>query len=129
MADNFYCQVSVVESLFFVKSSLRALLNSTVRRVPPHIFLHPEDVEVMPGSDVNLTCAASGSPKPYVKWRHGSIELTNENDVPLGRSVLTLSGVKASARYTCVASSELGNVESEVKVTVKGRTPRINYHR
>jgi len=92
-----------------------------VRRVPPHFSVRPDDVEVMPGSDVNLTCVASGSPMPHVKWRLGGLELTDENEIPIGLNVLVLRDVRESAKYTCVASSDLGNVETMVDVSVKGR--------
>lgn len=92
-----------------------------VRRVPPHFSIPPESVEVMPGGSVNLTCVAIGSPMPFVKWRLGALELTPEDNVPIGKNVLMLNEIRESATYTCVAASDLGNIEADADVKVKGR--------
>ena len=92
----------------------------SVRRVPPHFSIPPESVEVMPGGAVNITCVAVGSPMPYVKWRLGAVELTPEDNIPIGKNVLMLTDVKESAHYTCVAASDLGNIEAVAQVKVKG---------
>ena len=77
-----------------------------MRRVPPRFSVEPEDLKVMPGSDVNLTCVAVGSPMPYVKWRQGAYEMTDEDDIPIGKNVLELKDVRQSKNYTCEASSD-----------------------
>ena len=92
----------------------------SVRRVPPRFSVEPEDLKVMPGSDVNLTCVAVGSPMPYVKWRQGAYDLTDEDDIPIGKNVLQLKDVRESKNYTCEASSDLGNIERLVQVLVEG---------
>jgi len=89
--------------------------------VPPHFSIPPENVEVMPGGSVNLTCVAIGSPMPFVKWRLGALELTPEDNIPIGKNVLMLNDIRESATYTCVAASDLGNIESDAEVRVKGR--------
>ena len=96
----------------------------SVRRVPPHFSIPPESVEVMPGGDVNITCVAVGSPMPYVKWRLGAVELTPEDTIPIGKNVLMLKDVRESANYTCVAASDLGNIEAIAQVKVKGMKSR-----
>ena len=83
--------------------------------------MEPEDLKVMPGSYLNLTCMAVGSPMPYVKWRLGALDLTDEDDIPIGHNVLVLKDVRQSKNYTCEASSELGNIERKVQVIVEGR--------
>ena len=98
----------------------------SVRRVPPHFSIPPEDVEVTPGGSVNITCVAVGSPMPYVKWRLGAIELTPEDSIPIGKNVLMLNNVLESANYTCVATSDLGNIDAVAKVKVKGSRWRSN---
>jgi len=95
---------------------------SVVRRVPPHFSVAPDSVEVLPGGSVNLTCVAVGSPMPNIRWRLGAIELTPEKEAPLGRDVLTLNDIRQTATYTCVASSELGSIEHQAEVQVKGIT-------
>lgn len=88
--------------------------------MPPHFSIPPENTEVMPGGEVNITCVAVGSPMPYVKWRLGAVELTPEDDIPIGRNILMLTDVRQTANYTCVAASELGNIEATAQVKVKG---------
>ena len=98
-----------------------------MRRVPPSFTIPPENAEVLPGGSVNLTCVAVGSPMPYVKWQKGANELTPEENIPIGKNVLMLTNVRESANYTCVASSELGTVESVALVKVKG-TLNVTVH-
>ena len=74
----------------------------------------------MPGGAVNLTCIAVGSPMPYVKWRIGTVELTPQDDIPIGKNVLMLTDVRETATYTCVAASDLGIIEAVAQVKVKG---------
>ncbi|XP_045550430.1 receptor-type tyrosine-protein phosphatase F isoform X13 [Salmo salar] len=90
-----------------------------VRRVPPRFSIPPTNHEVMPGGSVNLTCVAVGSPMPYVKWIMGEIELTKEDEMPIGRNVLEVTNVKESANYSCVAISSLGQIEATAQVSVK----------
>lgn len=97
----------------------------SVRRVPPHFSIPPESVEVMPGGSANLTCVAVGSPMPKIKWRLGAVELTNEDDIPTGKNILMLSNIQETTTYTCVATSELGNIEYDVEVRVKGERLRL----
>ncbi|XP_066512486.1 receptor-type tyrosine-protein phosphatase F isoform X1 [Hoplias malabaricus] len=90
-----------------------------VRRVPPRFSIPPMNQEVMPGGSINLTCVAVGSPMPYVKWMVGEVELTREEDMPVGRNVLELTNIRQSANYTCVAISSLGMIETTAQVSVK----------
>uniref|UniRef100_UPI0037E78B14 receptor-type tyrosine-protein phosphatase F isoform X4 n=1 Tax=Semicossyphus pulcher TaxID=241346 RepID=UPI0037E78B14 len=99
--------------------SAPANLYVRVRRVPPRFSIPPTNQEVMPGGSVNLTCVAVGSPMPYVKWTMGLVELTKEEEMPLGRNVLEVTNIRESANYTCVAISSLGMIEATAQVTVK----------
>lgn len=76
----------------------------------------------MPGGSVNLTCVAVGSPMPYVKWTMDLVELTKEEEMPMGRNVLEVTNIRVSANYTCVAISSLGMIEATAQVTVKGES-------
>ncbi|XP_031733670.1 protein tyrosine phosphatase receptor type Fa isoform X3 [Anarrhichthys ocellatus] len=90
-----------------------------VRRVPPRFSIPPTNHEVMAGGSVNLTCVAVGAPMPYVKWMSGEVELTREEEMPIGRNVLELTNIRQSANYTCVAISSLGMIETTAQITVK----------
>lgn len=74
----------------------------------------------MPGGSINLTCVAVGSPMPFVKWTMGQVDLTKEEEMPLGRNVLEVTNIRESANYTCVAISSLGMIDHTAQVTVKG---------
>uniref|UniRef100_A0A8C1XYQ5 protein-tyrosine-phosphatase n=1 Tax=Cyprinus carpio TaxID=7962 RepID=A0A8C1XYQ5_CYPCA len=102
-----------------VRYSSPANLYVRVRRVPPRFTIPPVSHEIMPGGSVNITCVAVGSPMPYVKWMLNSEDLTPEDEMPVGRNVLELNGVRESANYTCVAMSSLGIIESVAQVIVK----------
>ncbi|XP_062594902.1 receptor-type tyrosine-protein phosphatase F-like isoform X2 [Saccostrea cucullata] len=106
-----------------VAYSYAAMLYIRVRRVPPHFTLPPKRVEVDPNGSVNLTCVAVGSPMPHVMWRDGATELGKP---VIGKNVLQLKNVTESKNYTCVASSDLGNIEhvGEVIVKAPGTPPR-----
>lgn len=87
----------------------------------------------MPGGSVNLTCVAVGAPMPYVKWMAGDVELTKDEEMPVGRNVLELNNIRQSTNYTCVAISSLGMIEATAQVSVKGKilewplSPLVSY--
>ncbi|XP_056599184.1 receptor-type tyrosine-protein phosphatase F isoform X2 [Triplophysa dalaica] len=99
--------------------SAPANLYVRVRRVPPRFSIPPTNHEVMPGGSVNLTCVAVGAPMPYVKWMEGEVELTKDEEMPVGRNVLELTNIRQSANYTCVAISSLGMIDATAQVSVK----------
>lgn len=86
------------------------------RLLPPFFSILPENEDVLPGSNVELTCVAVGSPMPQVKWLNGSQEL---NEIQEGRNVLELKNVQVSSNLTCVAYSELGEITHVVNLRVK----------
>ncbi|CAB1455647.1 unnamed protein product [Pleuronectes platessa] len=95
------------------------LFTPAVRRVPPRFSIPPTNHDVMPGGSVNLTCVAVGAPMPYVKWTTSEVELTREEEMPIGRNVLELTNIQHSANYTCVAISSLGMIQTTAQITVK----------
>ncbi|XP_030581493.1 receptor-type tyrosine-protein phosphatase F-like isoform X2 [Archocentrus centrarchus] len=99
--------------------SAPANLYVRVRRVPPRFSTLPSNQEVIAGGSVTLTCVAVGSPMPYIKWTRGLVDLTPEEDRPLGHNQLELTNIRESANYTCVAVSSVGMIEATAQVTVK----------
>lgn len=73
----------------------------------------------MPGSGLNLTCVAVGSPMPHVSWRKGQADLNFDGTLPVGKNVLRLDDIRESANYTCIAHSKLGNIEAHTHVVVQ----------
>ncbi|KAI1290100.1 Tyrosine-protein phosphatase Lar [Halotydeus destructor] len=110
----------VAENKIGTAYSNPAALYVRTRVVPPYFSIPPEPVyEIMPGSQINVTCVAVGSPMPQVTWKRGHIEVSPQDAATIGRNVLKLDDVRESANYTCVASSKLGNIEANTQVTVK----------
>lgn len=98
-----------------------------VRRVPPHFkTAPPERIEIQPNSSVSIPCMAVGSPMPLVKWRKGYQDLFPQEEALRGKNTLNLTNVLESANFTCVAQSELGNIEAEVQVIVTGKGAIVN---
>lgn len=106
-------------AIIVIRASSFFIFSAAVRRVPPRFSILPSSHEIMPGGSVNITCVAVGSPMPYVKWMLNSEDLTPEDEMPVGRNVLELNGVRESANYTCVAMSSLGIIEAVSQVIVK----------
>lgn len=99
-----------------------------VRRVPPQFSRPPEPLnEVMLGADLNLTCVAVGSPMPFVKWRQGTVDLTPDDNIPVGRNILVLPNILNSANYTCIAVSQLGQIEATAVVKVQCKCSYIYF--
>ncbi|KAL4236406.1 hypothetical protein ACF0H5_004791 [Mactra antiquata] len=117
----------VAENEVGVAYSSAAMLYVKVRRVPPHFEkkLNPEYV-IEPNKSIAIHCVASGSPMPVVKWKQGYYDVNPDEDPTHGQSWLNLTNVRESANYTCVAQSDLGNIEKDVqiKVNAPGSAPR-----
>lgn len=110
----------VAENSLGIEISNVSTLHVRVRRVPPYFSMPLQSIyEVKPGSSLNITCVAGGSPMPYVKWRKGLEDLEPEHSLPIGRNILVLEDIQESANYTCVASSKLGQVENTTFVRVE----------
>lgn len=111
----------VAENRLGTAYSNPAALYVRTRVVPPYFSIPPEPVyELMPGSSINLTCVAVGSPTPFITWRRGHSEVLSSDSTSVGgRNVLRLDDVRESANYTCVASSKLGDIEAHTQVLVK----------
>ncbi|KAF8786935.1 Receptor-type tyrosine-protein phosphatase like protein [Argiope bruennichi] len=114
---NYEC---MAENIHGSALSVMATLFVRVRRVPPYFSIRPENLyEVMPGSSLNITCVAVGSPMPFVKWRKGLMDITPDHTIPIGRNVLVLTDINESANYTCIAASKLGTLETTAQVVVQ----------
>ncbi|XP_026825719.1 tyrosine-protein phosphatase Lar isoform X4 [Ooceraea biroi] len=74
----------------------------------------------MLGASLNLTCVAVGAPMPFVKWKKDpAIDLTPDDNLPVGKNVLVLTDIQESANYTCTAASDLGVIETTTMVKVQ----------
>jgi receptor-type tyrosine-protein phosphatase F len=97
-----------------------------VRRVPPYFTLKLQKLyRVGIGTSLNLTCVAVGYPMPRVFWKRQSDDsyLNNPKTAPIGKNVLTLTNIENSENYTCIAVSDLGNIETSTTVEAKEILP------
>ena len=86
---------------------------------PPSIVDQLDKVEVRPGKGANLTCTATGNPKPEVKW-------FTDQEKPLTeavdwKAILFLTDVTEPRVYICIANNSLGRVQHLVRVEIIGR--------
>ena len=49
----------------------------------------------------------------------GSVDLTPEDNIPVGKNNLNLTNIQSSANYTCTAASTLGQIEATAIVKVQ----------
>jgi len=87
--------------------TLRAIGTLGVKELPVFTRKAPSQVSVSQGSDLELCCAATGSPRPAVEWSRGQRSL----DVTLYQTgCLTLKNVKDenTGKYICRATNSLG---------------------
>ena len=97
---------------------LHVLLYHTVL---PSVNTHPDNVTVLTGQSVNLTCSATGTDVVYQWMRNGIISNNISN-------VLRINEIKQSddGIYQCIASNKGGNATSNpamIKVYGKRLTP------
>lgn len=86
-------------------------------QVPASIYKVSEDIIVNEGSNVTLSCLASGRPDPIITWR-----LLNPSAEPLdGEEFLDIIGImrNQAGRYECKASNDVATPDVKyVKVVV-----------
>ncbi|XKL63768.1 hypothetical protein PGB90_006132 [Kerria lacca] len=102
---------------FYIAADFRWAL----RRVAPQFSITPPSFkEVKLGDDFNITCVAIGSPMPYVRWQKDpQIDITPEDQLPVGRNILEIKNAQTSESYTCIAASSLGTVNATTVVKVQ----------
>ena len=87
----------------------------------PRFTVVPDsEYEVPFGGVINLTCEATGSPMPNVKWRHASKDMELNMTNIIGKNVLQLKNILRTENYTCVVTSRLGTIETSTVVRVLG---------
>ena len=112
----------VAENELGVAYSAHASLLVRIRNVAPYFSIPPESVyELSPGSSINVTCVAAGSPMPYVTWKKEDREIPIEGSKPVGRNVLVLEDVRESANYTCVADSGDHKIEANTQIVIQSQ--------
>lgn len=79
-----------------------------------------------------FSCAATGSPKPVISWRKGSLPVSSlgaRYDL-LPNGGLRIKGVKLEDEdtYTCIATNYVRPMDTKTaRLTVVGRDQKIHY--
>ena len=86
----------------------------------PPLFIKktPSEVYVSPGSDLELCCTATGSPRPVIEWSRGQQSL----DATLYQNgCLTMENVKDenTGRYICRATNSLGFAQLTTDISLR----------
>ncbi|XP_020782535.1 limbic system-associated membrane protein [Boleophthalmus pectinirostris] len=92
-------------------------------QVPASIYKVSEDVIVNEGSNVTLSCLASGRPDPIITWR-----LLNPSAEPLdGEEFLDIIGImrNQAGRYECKASNDVATPDFKYVNVVVNYPPTI----
>uniref|UniRef100_A0A673A248 Limbic system associated membrane protein n=1 Tax=Sphaeramia orbicularis TaxID=375764 RepID=A0A673A248_9TELE len=92
-------------------------------QVPANIYKVSEDIIVNEGSNVTLTCLASGRPDPAITWR-----LLNPSAEPLdGEEYLDIIGImrNQAGRYECKASNDVATPDVKYVNVVVNYPPTI----
>lgn len=92
-------------------------------QVPASIYKVSEDVIVNEGSNVTLSCLASGRPDPIITWR-----LLNPSAEPLdGEEFLDIIGImrNQAGRYECKASNDVATPDVKYVNVVVNYPPTI----
>jgi hypothetical protein len=76
----------------------------------PQWTLQPSSTTTLPGNNVVLQAAASGSPKPVYQWFKDGVALAGKTDAQLTLEAVNLTD---SGSYTVVASNRVGTVTSQ----------------
>ncbi|CAH3162624.1 unnamed protein product, partial [Pocillopora meandrina] len=81
----------------------------------PHVIVSPKVKTVVEGSNLNLTCSASGKPNPSIKWiKVGSFDFLSNASLLAVVNVTRPRTANSRIQYQCMASN---GVETPVTAT------------
>ena len=86
---------------------------------------HPDNVTVLTGQSVNLTCSATGTDVVY-QWMRNGVIISDDNS-----NVLRINEIKQSddGTYQCIASNKGGNATSNpAMIIVYGKEMYLNLY-
>lgn len=92
-------------------------------QVPANIYKVSEDIIVNEGSNVTLSCLATGRPDPVITWR-----LLNPSAEPLdGEEYLDITGImrNQAGRYECKASNDVATPDVKYVNVIVNYPPTI----
>ncbi|XP_021098568.1 hemicentin-1 [Heterocephalus glaber] len=99
--------------------------------VPPHMdnAMGTEEITILKGSSTSMTCITDGNPTPSMSWLRDGQPLELDAHLVISTQGMVLQLIKAetedSGRYTCMASSDAGEVSKHFILKVL-EPPHIN---
>ncbi|XP_026558988.1 hemicentin-1 [Pseudonaja textilis] len=97
----------------------RASVFLTVQE-PPKVIVSPKNQSFTEGSEVSISCSATGYPKPTVAWTHNDMFLMVSNRyrlTPGGTLIIKNTVPKDEGVYGCLASNAAGTVKGTAGLT------------
>ncbi|XP_068125686.1 contactin-2 [Hyperolius riggenbachi] len=83
------------------------------------------DTEAKVGSDLLWNCAASGKPRPTIRWLRDGTPLVSQSRVEVSNGQLKITDLhlRDSGMYQCVAGNKHGTIYSSAELTVQALAP------
>ncbi|XP_045133288.1 limbic system-associated membrane protein-like isoform X2 [Portunus trituberculatus] len=104
---------------------------TVIVKYPPEIITEQAILHTGEGDEAKLVCIVHGRPTPKVTWMRGGHSINTDRHLSthdgLHRHTLTVKQVKEEdfGNYTCIAESNLGRVNSSLRLTGLPRMPRL----
>ncbi|XP_070074540.1 basement membrane-specific heparan sulfate proteoglycan core protein isoform X24 [Drosophila takahashii] len=87
----------------------------------PHILTLEQNIIIVQGEDLSITCEASGTPYPSIKWT--KVQENLAENVRISGNVLTIYGGRSENRglYSCIAENSHGSDQSSTSIDIEPR--------
>ncbi|KAM7093056.1 hemicentin-2 [Molossus nigricans] len=86
-------------------------------REAPKVSIHTRSQRFSQGTEVRISCSASGYPAPHISWSHDGHALQEDSRIHVdGQGTLSIRGVapEDAGKYSCQAANEVGTDEETV---------------
>nr|XP_042903541.1 roundabout homolog 1 isoform X2 [Parasteatoda tepidariorum] len=115
-SGEYTCQISTIPPL--------ELSHTLDVLYPPTVKPHPKDgfINVKEGETVSLSCAASGNPKPIIRWKHAGVHYDSSDDTNFRINSAQKSD---SGEYECIADNGVGDPASAVITVEVVSAPKV----
>ncbi|KAG1671039.1 Down syndrome cell adhesion molecule-like protein Dscam2 [Nymphon striatum] len=117
---GYWCQVKnkMFGETFLSQTAGKIIRTDSQGGVGPVITEILDQISIEKFQDINLTCAAQGSPPPSFKWK-----FQKTGDIVSTHQVLSLKNLKrhGTFMYTCIAENRFGIDKRDTKVVVRSQ--------
>lgn len=90
--------------------------------IAPKVKILPEENRIIQGKDFSITCEASGSPYPSIKWT--KVHESMADNVHLTGNVLRIINARPENRgmYVCIAENSAGTDQSNTIIDIERKS-------